>query len=159
MTPQTVGLFIGRFQPFHLGHLKVIKNMFGKVDKVIIGIGSSQKSRTKENPFTFNERYIMIDTTIMENIPSFFKYQIVGIHDIESDEEWIDYVCTLIGKIDVVYTGNPHIKSLFKKQGIKIKDTEIIEGLRISGTDIRKRIKEGKKWKHLVPDQVYKRIK
>lgn len=35
----TRGLFVGRFQPFHLGHLHVIKELLEKVDELIIAIG------------------------------------------------------------------------------------------------------------------------
>ena len=45
------GLFIGRFQPFHNGHLQDIKNALKEVDELIIAIGSSQHFNTKENPF------------------------------------------------------------------------------------------------------------
>ncbi|MEM3079801.1 MAG: adenylyltransferase/cytidyltransferase family protein, partial [Thermoproteota archaeon] len=50
------GLFIGRFQPFHLGHLKAVEYIINRVDEVIIGIGSAQYSHTLENPFTAGER-------------------------------------------------------------------------------------------------------
>ena len=44
------GLLIGRFQPFHLGHLDAIKFALSKVDKIWLGIGSSNKTPGKENP-------------------------------------------------------------------------------------------------------------
>ena len=50
------GLFIGRFQPFHLGHLKDIKRAIQEVDELVIGVGSSNEECTKENPFTVEER-------------------------------------------------------------------------------------------------------
>ena len=42
------GLYVGRFQPFHLGHLEAIKHILKKVDTVIIAIGSAQYSHTLE---------------------------------------------------------------------------------------------------------------
>ncbi len=38
------GLLIGRFQPFHLGHLEALQFALSKVDKLWIGLGSSNKS-------------------------------------------------------------------------------------------------------------------
>jgi nicotinamide-nucleotide adenylyltransferase len=38
------GLLIGRFQPFHIGHLKAIEQATSENDEVIIGIGSAQYS-------------------------------------------------------------------------------------------------------------------
>jgi len=59
----TTGLFIGRFQPFHLGHLSDIKDALKEVDELVIAIGSSQHSGTKENPFSTEERIKMIEDT------------------------------------------------------------------------------------------------
>ncbi len=42
------GLLIGRFQPFHLGHLEAFRFALSKVDKLWIGIGSSNKSSEKK---------------------------------------------------------------------------------------------------------------
>lgn len=44
-------LFVGRFQPFHLGHLKVIKDILKKNDFIVIAIGSSDEKNTDKNPF------------------------------------------------------------------------------------------------------------
>ena len=60
----TTALFIGRFQPFHKAHLQDIKAILKECDEVIIAIGSSQHSDTKDNPFSVAERIEMIDKTI-----------------------------------------------------------------------------------------------
>ena len=52
-------LIIGRFQPFHNGHLMVLKAMASKYSPVV-AIGSAQLSHTADNPFTAGERYEMI---------------------------------------------------------------------------------------------------
>ena len=54
------GLLIGRFQPFHLGHLDALKFALSKVEKLWIGIGSSNKPNQKQNPFSADERKQMI---------------------------------------------------------------------------------------------------
>lgn len=54
------GLLIGRFQPFHMGHLSAVKFALSQVEKLWIGIGSSNKSHEKRNPFTADERKEMI---------------------------------------------------------------------------------------------------
>ncbi|MGA3854978.1 adenylyltransferase/cytidyltransferase family protein, partial [Bacillus pumilus] len=60
------GFIIGRFQPFHKGHLEVIKKIAEEVDEIIIGIGSAQKSHTLENPFTAGERILMITQSLKD---------------------------------------------------------------------------------------------
>ncbi|MCD4800755.1 MAG: adenylyltransferase/cytidyltransferase family protein, partial [Methanococcoides sp.] len=42
--------YIGRFQPFHLGHHSVITSIAEEVDELIIGIGSAQTSHEVNNP-------------------------------------------------------------------------------------------------------------
>ena len=54
------GVFIGRFQPFHIGHASVIRDALTKVDKLIVLVGSSDQARDTRNPFTFTERREMI---------------------------------------------------------------------------------------------------
>lgn len=53
-------VFIGRFQPFHLEHKRVIDIALTKARNVLVLVGSSGKARTVRNPFTFEERSDMI---------------------------------------------------------------------------------------------------
>ena len=53
-------LYIGRFQPFHFGHLSVVKKIIEKGEFLIIGIGSAEDNFLPENPFTASERWEMI---------------------------------------------------------------------------------------------------
>lgn len=53
-------VFIGRFQPFHIGHLEVIKTSLRQAERVIVVMGSSDQPRTPKNPFTAAERSAMI---------------------------------------------------------------------------------------------------
>jgi len=53
-------VFIGRFQPFHIGHKQVIDRALQLADKVIIVIGSAYKPRDPKNPWTAHERSAMI---------------------------------------------------------------------------------------------------
>ncbi len=53
-------IFIGRFQPFHIGHKPVIEQALAQSHKVIVLIGSANQPRTVRNPWDFNERERMI---------------------------------------------------------------------------------------------------
>ena len=55
-----VGLVIGRFQPLHKGHERMIETALGYCNKVVVVIGSAQASGTKENPLTWADRYTII---------------------------------------------------------------------------------------------------
>ena len=70
------GLILGRFQPFHLGHLELIKSIIDQQIEPVICIGSAQHSYTEENPFTVEERMKMIEE-VMKDFNC--KYSIFGI--------------------------------------------------------------------------------
>lgn len=53
-------LFVGRFQPFHNGHLAVINQLLERHNEVIIAIGSAEESISSDNPMTAGERVEMI---------------------------------------------------------------------------------------------------
>jgi len=53
-------LFVGRFQPFHNGHLHAVKSILGDADELVVVVGSAQMSHEPDNPFTAGERLEMI---------------------------------------------------------------------------------------------------
>ena len=65
----TRGLIIGRFQPFHKGHLDLVYQVLEEINELIIVIGSSQHNYIFKDPFTAGERLVMIhDTLVQEKI-------------------------------------------------------------------------------------------
>lgn len=145
------GLFLGRFQPFHNGHLEVIKLALEEVDELYIIIGSSQESYTVLNPFTADEREKMMDVTLKDM--DFKNYKFVQIPDIRNDNEYVTHVEKFIPKIDVVYAAeNPLTAELFSKAGYKVMLTERF--FDISSTTIREAILKNQEWKELVPRRI-----
>ncbi len=67
-------VFIGRFQPIHVGHLRVIKQALEKSDRLILLVGSSNRARDIRNPFSYAERVEMISLcfTLEERARIFF---------------------------------------------------------------------------------------
>mgnify|MGYP001168677733 CR=1 FL=1 len=53
-------VFIGRFQPTHLGHLAVIHQALKRARQVIVLIGSAWQARSLRNPWLFDERRRML---------------------------------------------------------------------------------------------------
>jgi nicotinamide-nucleotide adenylyltransferase len=149
-------LFIGRFQPFHKGHLKVLQNASKNFDKIIIGIGSSQYSHTKDNPFTADERKLMVEKSLRKLGINNFK--IILIPDIHNPPKWVDHVLSIFTDFDVVITNNSLTKSLFSEKGYSIEKTPLYDKKYFSGNEIRRRILKGEQWEHLVPEEVYKLI-
>ena len=150
-------LFIGRFQPFHNGHLKVIEASAKKFDEIIIGIGSSQYSDTQENPFTAAERKIMIEKSLRKI--GVKNYRIILIPDIHNPPRWVDHVLSIFSNFDVVVTNNLLTKKLFTEKGFKVLKTELYKKDKYSGKEIRRKIVKGENWKNLVPSEIYDFIK
>jgi bifunctional NMN adenylyltransferase/nudix hydrolase len=53
-------VFIGRFQPPHLGHLAVIDEALKRAQQVIVLVGSAWQARSLRNPWHFDERRRML---------------------------------------------------------------------------------------------------
>ena len=63
----TKGLFIGRFQPVHQGHIHAIGIAASQVEKLYILIGSANQCRSIKNPWTYQERVDMIRSKLWTN--------------------------------------------------------------------------------------------
>ncbi len=150
-------LFIGRFQPFHKGHLKIIQDLSKKYNEVIIGIGSSQYSHTYDNPFTAGERIDMIKHSLEGH--GIKNYRVVLIPDIHNPPKWVDHVKAIVPDFDVVITNNDFTEQLFKERNIKVENTKLYNKNLFSGKTIREKIRKNEPWMELVPGQVVKIIK
>ena len=80
-------VFIGRFQPFHLGHKNIIDVALKRADNVIVLIGSSNVARCHRNPFTFDERKKMILDCYPEMVQR--RTIIQPIDDVYNNQVWI----------------------------------------------------------------------
>ena len=150
-----IALFVGRFQPFHLGHLQAVKEILGKNEKVVIAVGSSQESRTEKNPYSFEERKGMIAEALRADGVKGFR--IIGVKDFMDDERWASSI-TGQAEFDRVYTRNPWTERCFRKKGITVRKHGVyVKGIR--STEIRRRISNGLEWESLVPVKVAELIK
>ncbi len=156
----TRALFIGRFQPFHTGHLSVLRALEqAGYAEVIIGIGSAQYDHLPDNPFSFAERQEMIATVLRASGFS-IPYYIVAIPDIHDDARWVHHVNQLVqqaaGNYDVVFTGNDWVKNLYDKNLLETpRDNVSVQPVEkvviIEATSIRAMICSGDvRWKSYV---------
>jgi len=144
------GLLIGRFQPFHLGHLDALRFALSKVDQLWIGIGSSNKPLGKNNPFNAIERKEMILSSIDESISK--RIQIFNIPDMEDHELWIDSIHSIVPKFDVVFTNDDLTQSLYSKRGTTVIKVPFTKREVLSGTNIREKIIIDQNWHEFVPE-------
>ena len=158
MTTVTRGLFIGRFQPFHNGHLYAIEKILNENDEIIIGIGSAQDSYSLKNPLTAGERIEMI-RELARDIGILDEVIIVPIPDIYENMVWPARVIELVPRFDKVYSGNELVLMLFENFGIKTIRIKHINRYMYQGSVIRDKIIKGEDWKDLVPETVYQYLK
>lgn len=143
-------LFIGRFQPFHKGHLMVVQGMRKVCERIIIGVGSPEAAESLENPFSAMERHEMISAALLDaDIPD---ADIYDLPDTTNDSAWVDGIIKATGPIDSVWTGNDLVEKLFAEKGIKVQKIKEVPG--ISATEVRARLLAGGEWRDLVPDGV-----
>ena len=151
-------LYIGRFQPFHKGHLSVALTALKKCDYLIIGIGSAENHLEKDNPFTARERWEMISNTLDEKGISRDHYTIIPVRNINNYDLWVEHVSRLVPPFQSVYTGSKIVKKLFKNHGqYQVLDVDFVEN--ITGTQVREAIKSDENWESLVPPTVAEYLK
>ncbi len=145
------GFYIGRFQPFHLGHRTVIGEIAKQVDELVIGIGSAQQSHTPENPFTAGERIMMIARSL-EGLDLY--YYVIPISDIYRNALWVAHVRSMTPPFTAVYSNNPLVSRLFHEAGYEVRYSPMYNREEYSGTEIRRRMLAGEAWEKLVPAEV-----
>ena len=108
MKKYKLGMYLGRFQPFHNGHKAIVDKMLEECEQVLIVIGSSDKKGTVKNPFPAWERAQMIKSVYETSI----RINILCIPDrntIVNDAVWGDYVMKYLGNYgyspDAIYQG------------------------------------------------------
>lgn len=148
-------VYIGRFQPFHNGHLDAIKQIYDDgVGSLIIGVGSMQEKGTEKNPFSFEERIEMIQAGVEKENFDDMSISYMPIPDFNQNESWFRYIQRLaLHTFEVVYTSNDWTAKAFQdgsKNRIKTKTLDL--NLDISATKVRYEMSsQDSSWKQKVP--------
>ena len=145
------GFFVGRFQPFHRGHLAFLEAVADEVDEMVVGIGSAQASHTVENPFTAGERVGFVHRSAADL--EIITYPI-PIEDIDRYAVWVSHVCSMCPPFEIVYSNNPLVRRLFAEAGFDLASVELINRAEYRGTAIRDRMIAAKSWRDRVPAPV-----
>lgn len=148
------GLYVGRFQPFHSGHLHAIMDALEEVDELVIVIGSAQYSHNITNPFTAGERLVMIRKALEEAGIDDSRFWIVPIPDVHLHMMWVSSLVGYTPKFDLVYSNEPLTRRLFTEAGYKVKALRFFERKQYSSTLIREKMLKNEGWEELVPKSV-----
>ena len=144
------GLLIGRFQPFHLGHLEALQFALSKVEKLWVGLGSSNKPIQKNNPFSAQERQKMILSSIDDSIKE--KISIYFIPDLDNHIKWIEKIDSIVPKFEIIFSNDELIKHLYSKRSVKVDSIPFLDRENLSGTNIRDLIISDQNWHDFVPE-------
>lgn len=90
-------VYIGRFQPFHIGHRSAINKCLEIADEVVVLVGSARSPRTVQNPFTFDERAQMIKDEFRQD-----NVTVLPIRDYKYDDtRWLQEVQDRVNSVKV----------------------------------------------------------
>lgn len=147
------GLFLGRFQPMHLGHLAVVERLARRHDEVVLAIGSANVSHSRVNPFTAGERIEMVAAALRAG-RLHDRVHVVPVPDLGRNALWVAHVASLVPRFTTLYTNNPLPARLFREAGYRVAAADFVERDRYEGTRVRKLMLEGGDWQTLVPPGV-----
>ncbi|MGD6851523.1 MAG: nicotinamide-nucleotide adenylyltransferase [Candidatus Bathyarchaeia archaeon] len=150
----TRGLYVGRFQPFHIGHQDAIKYALQNVDELVIVIGSAQYSHNNHNPFTAGERLVMVRRALAEAKVDYAKLWVVPVPDVHLHMLWVSAVEGYTPKFNVVFSNEPLTRRLFMEAGYEVKELPLFDRQLYMSTLIRERMVKGNNWRELVPKAV-----
>lgn len=136
-------MYIGRFQPFHRGHHHVVSDL-RQENELIVGIGSSEKHGTEENPLRFFERYRVIRNC-------FPDLRVIAIPDRDDDRLWTGQILDKF-EVDRAVSGEPVTRRCFRKADVGVEHPDYMNKEKYSGTHIRETARKGGEWRDLVPD-------
>jgi len=155
-----VALFLGRFQPLHHGHIYMLNKILKLYKFIKIGVGSSQFSKTKINPFTYEERVNFITSALNKRGITSQRFSIYPIPDIFNASEWVNHVISIIGNFDAIFSNSDWVRQLFQNEGYTLGEKIGIFKKKYNASHVRKLIsKDNKNWTILVPKEVANLIK
>lgn len=150
---------MGRFQPFHLGHLELVKKILDDCDEVIIAITSSQFNYLEKDPFTAGERIEMIHNSLKDSGIDLSRCFVLGIENQFNIATWASYLQSALPHFDTVYSGNDYVSMLLADSQIKVIKPDFLEREKYNATRIRSLILSDGNWENYVPKTVSEYIR
>ena len=136
----TRGLMLGRFQPFHNGHLALARQILGECDELVIAIGSAQFNFIEKDPFTAGERLAMIRDSLAESGVDLSRCYLIPIANDDNNARWLANLRSMVPEFQYLYTGNEYVRHLARSQDarMRIKKPNFEKKSEYNGSNIRK---------------------
>lgn len=149
---------MGRFQPFHNGHLNLVRQVLEECDDIIIAVTGSQFNYIRMDPFTAGERIEMIRNSLLESDVEPHRYMILGVENQPNVSTWLSYLRAALPPFDVVYSGNEYVAMLLADSGIAVVSPKMFSRQTLNATAIRDMMVQGDGWRDLVPAPVSRMV-
>lgn len=146
-----IGLVVGRFQPFHLGHLYLIREALKHSDKIVIAAGSSNVEDAN-NPLSYETRVKMLENVIENEHLEDKVLKIVPSPDNPNDDIWLKDLLKNTGKFDIEIGNNDWTNDVLENAGYDVLRVPYFKRELYQGVLIRKLFKENGNWQSRVPD-------
>lgn len=110
-------VFIGRFQPFHAAHLELVKEALNQAETAIVVIGSYKRAPSPKNPWSGEEREIMVRAALSAEENA--RVKVIFMRDyLYNDNAWLTDLTQKIyevteGSDDVVLIGHEHDRTSY----------------------------------------------
>jgi len=161
--PPSWGCVHGRFQPFHEGHLEYVLCARQRCERLIIGITAANSAAVRKedasphrhelasNPFTYFERLQMIQYTLLAEglSPPTFSIVPFPIQDPGLISHYVPAGTTHFVRVYSRWE-EEKIRRL-RDEGFSVEVLGPGEEKKVSGTEVRRLMREGLHWEHLVP--------
>jgi len=147
-------VFVGRFQPFHNGHLEAIKWILKQAGEVSIVIGSMQEYGQINNPLDYKERKEIMELALSK--ASIKNYRILGLPDFRNNAAWSKKLLEITGfeaEQAVLVSLNDWARESAREIGIEAADHPMFCD-NLSATQVRQTMAAGFDWENLVPGAV-----
>ena len=145
---------MGRYQPFHLGHMALAEQAMAECDDIIIAVTSAQYNYLEKDPFTVGERIEMIRNAMRESGADPGRYMILGLENQHNVATWPAYLKAALPSFQRVYSGNPYVAMLLQDHGTEVVQPKMLDRERFNATALRRMMASGGGWRSRVPPAV-----
>ncbi len=149
-------VIVGRFQPIHIGHEKLINLGLSSADRLIVFVSSSDKEKTERNPYSAEYRIKLIEKIYSDKIKE-GRLIVKPLKDLTNENDltfkWGEYVIKEAENIlkdnleCIIYGKDKNIFKCFSKDTVKnISEIFVSRNqLEVSATKIRQFLEDDDK--------------